>query len=110
MLQDMSKQEAMVTVHYQNSKGQKAETTMAGIPALLEAGAIQAATLIWIEGMDDWTALNEAQGKEGLTKNSQVSTTLKGVLQNGLANKDQKDALLQKVWDHVDANGDGAQE
>jgi len=96
----------MVTVYFQNSKGQKAETTMAGIPALLESGAIQAHTLIWIEGMDEWTALSKAHGKVEAA-NEEVSTTLKGVLQNGLANKERKAGLLQKVWDHVDVDGDG---
>ena len=106
MLQDTSKQEAMITVYYQDASGAKAQTTMAGIPQLLESGAIRADTLVWIEGMDDWTALNEAHGTvEAVSED--VSATLKGVLQSGLANVERKSMLLQKVWDHVDADGNG---
>ena len=111
MKQDTKRQEAMITVHYQATGGEKAETTMAGVPGLLESGAMSPSTLVWIEGMETWTPLSNAHqvlATSGIGQAADVSATLKGVLEAGLSDVGRKHELLQKVWARVDADGSGS--
>jgi len=40
---------------------------MSEMPGLVKSGEIEAATLVWIEGMDDWAALGDDSAEHGLT-------------------------------------------
>eukprot|EP01043_Picozoa_sp_COSAG02_P060280 COSAG02_NODE_7843_length_2822_cov_6.232831_1_plen_174_part_00 len=99
MQQDSSKQEAMVKLYYQDKSGERAETTMAELSRLVKAGDINAATLVWIEGMDDWTLLGET-GEHGIT--DALHSAVDG------ASQEMQKKLLQAVWSKADKDGNGS--
>ena len=79
-----------ITVYYQAADGSKAQTTMAGVPELRASGAINARTLVWIEGMESWTALGDAK-EFGITDALQSAV-------DGASQETQK-KLLMAVWE-----------
>ena len=55
----------LVDVYYADAAGEQADTTLAGLPALLRSGAIVQTTKIWLDGMDQWETLADAMRLEG---------------------------------------------
>ena len=64
---------------------------MGELGRLVQAGDIDATTLVWIEGMEDWAALGETQ-EHGITDalHSAVDS----------ASQETQKKLLQAVWNY----------
>ena len=97
--QDGAAQEAMHVVFYKAKSGEQAETTLDKLPDLLASGEITDSTIIWMDGLDEWVPLKEAQASGG------VADKLKSTL--GAATDESKTKLMKKIWDRVDADNSG---
>eukprot|EP01052_Picozoa_sp_SAG31_P034704 SAG31_NODE_4092_length_3600_cov_3.905109_3_plen_621_part_00 len=106
-LQNTEAQTLLLTVYYRSKTGEQATATMAELPALMAAGAIDGDTIVWAEGMDAWTpvdaVLAEAGGAGGA---SGVARSIETAL--AAADDRTKEVLLSKVWARVDKDGNGS--
>jgi Ca2+-binding EF-hand superfamily protein len=103
--QDIESQEQLITVHYQALNGEVVEALLAEIPGLIDGGTITAKTLIWVDGMDEWSAIEDAKQVAHCNSGRRVSS-LKAVLET--VDSDSQRKMCEKVWARVDSDGNGS--
>jgi Ca2+-binding EF-hand superfamily protein len=86
-------------VYYKARNGGQEETTLGKLPDLMASGAITQDTIIWMDGLDDWTTLGEA--KVDVSIPDQLRNTLTEV------SDDTRQKMLKTVWQRADTSGDG---
>ena len=92
----------LFVVYYRTQDGAQEETTVGELPTLMASGAVDEDTIIWADGLAEWTSLGVARQQTGL----EVAAALEAELLD--AGDDTKRGLLAMVWKRVDKDGNGS--